>query len=72
MSLNEKDHYIHRTHLHHCIPQQNDRCLLRFPAVHGENVVFTYAGDLYTVSSSGGTARKLTNDIGIKCSHIST
>jgi tricorn protease len=26
--------------------------------------VFSYAGDLYAVSSSGGTARKITNDIG--------
>ena len=38
--------------------------LLRFPAIHGEQVVFTYAGDLYTVSARGGVARKLTNDIG--------
>jgi tricorn protease len=38
--------------------------LLRFPTIHGDNVVFTYAGDLYSVSSSGGIARKLTTDIG--------
>ncbi|MCO5234628.1 MAG: S41 family peptidase [Chitinophagaceae bacterium] len=38
--------------------------LLRFPAVHGNQVVFSYAGDLYTVSKTGGTARKLTNDPG--------
>ncbi|MDR2083687.1 MAG: PDZ domain-containing protein [Bacteroidales bacterium] len=36
--------------------------LLRFPTVHDNQVVFTYAGDLYTVSKSGGVARKLTND----------
>jgi tricorn protease len=36
--------------------------LLRFPAVHGGQVVFSYAGDLYTVPISGGTAHKLTND----------
>lgn len=40
--------------------------LLRFPTIHGDNVVFTYAGDLYTVSSSGGVARKLTTDIGME------
>lgn len=40
--------------------------LLRFPAVYGDKLVFTYAGDLYTVSSKGGTARKLTNDIGME------
>jgi tricorn protease len=43
---------------------QNEARLLRFPAIHGDQIVFTYAGDLYTVSASGGIARKLTNDIG--------
>jgi tricorn protease len=38
--------------------------LLRFPTIHGNQVVFSYAGDLYTVSSSGGVARKLTNHEG--------
>lgn len=38
--------------------------LLRFPAIHGKQVAFTYAGDLYTVSASGGVARKLTNHAG--------
>ena len=38
--------------------------LLRFPAVHGDNLVFSYAGDLYVVSSRGGTARRLTSDEG--------
>lgn len=38
--------------------------LLRFPAIHGDRIVFTYAGDLYTVASTGGVARKITNDIG--------
>lgn len=38
--------------------------LLRFPAVSGNTVVFSYAGDLYTVPRSGGVARKLTNHPG--------
>jgi tricorn protease len=38
--------------------------LLRFPACHGSQVVFTYAGDLYTVPVSGGVARRLTSDVG--------
>jgi len=38
--------------------------LMRFPAVHGNQVVFTYAGDLYTVPLNGGVARKLTSHIG--------
>jgi len=45
---------------------QNESRLLRFPAIYGDNVVFTYAGDLYTASSNGGVARKLTNDIGME------
>jgi len=39
-----------------------DARLLRFPAVHGDQVVFTYAGDLYTVPLKGGLARRLTSD----------
>jgi tricorn protease len=43
---------------------QPETRLLRFPAIHGNQIVFSYAGDLYTVSSKGGTARKLTSDAG--------
>ena len=43
---------------------QEESRLLRFPTMHGNQVVFSYAGDLYTVSLNGGLARKLTNDIG--------
>ena len=38
--------------------------LLRFPAMHGSQVVFSYAGDLYTVGKEGGTARKITSHPG--------
>jgi tricorn protease len=41
---------------------QDEARLMRFPAIHGEQVVFSYAGDLYTLDKDGGTARKLTND----------
>ncbi len=41
---------------------QNETRLLRFPAIHKDQVVFSYAGDLYTVQKQGGIARKLTND----------
>ncbi len=43
---------------------QQEARLLRFPTIHGDKIVFSYAGDLYTVSSTGGVARKLTNDVG--------
>jgi len=41
---------------------QDEVRLLRFPAIYGNQIIFTYAGDLYTVDKTGGVARKLTND----------
>ena len=38
--------------------------LLRFPATNGREVVFTYAGDLWTVPISGGQATRLTSHVG--------
>lgn len=38
--------------------------LLRFPAIHGDRIVFSYAGDLFLVNSEGGIARKLTSHNG--------
>ncbi len=38
--------------------------LLRFPASSGDRIVFTYAGDLYSVAAAGGMARKLTGHEG--------
>ncbi|MBQ2502498.1 MAG: PD40 domain-containing protein, partial [Bacteroidales bacterium] len=38
--------------------------LLRFPATNGQEVVFSYAGDLYTVSINGGEAKRITSHIG--------
>jgi len=35
--------------------------LLRFPTTNGPQIVFTYAGQLYTVPKDGGVARRLTN-----------
>ncbi|MGV3761238.1 S41 family peptidase [Parapedobacter sp.] len=43
---------------------QEEVRLLRFPAVHGSQVVFTYAGDLYTASTQGGMARRITSHPG--------
>ncbi|HKX60468.1 MAG TPA: protease, partial [Verrucomicrobiae bacterium] len=36
--------------------------LLRFPAMHGDQIVFGHAGDLYTVKADGGIARRLTSN----------
>jgi tricorn protease len=38
--------------------------LLRFPATNGKDLVFSYAGQLYTVPISGGVARRLTDGPG--------
>lgn len=38
--------------------------LLRFPSTNGREVVFTYAGDLYTAPITGGEARRLTSHEG--------
>ena len=38
--------------------------LLRFPATNGNEIVFSYAGDLYKVPATGGEARRLTSHVG--------
>ncbi|MBS1226444.1 MAG: hypothetical protein H6R32_378 [Candidatus Aminicenantes bacterium] len=38
----------------------------RFPAIHGDTVVFTSEGDLWTVDVRGGLARRLTSHSGIE------
>ncbi|MBN1846585.1 MAG: PD40 domain-containing protein, partial [Sedimentisphaerales bacterium] len=45
---------------------QDTARLLRFPAIHEDRIVFTYAGNLYTVAAAGGVARRLTNDVGFE------
>ncbi len=44
------------------VTAQNEAKMLRFPTIHGNDVVFTYGGDLYSVDIKGGIAHKLTND----------
>lgn len=45
-------------------PGTQEAGLLRFPTIHHDRVVFTHAGDLYTVPVEGGIARRLTSHPG--------
>jgi tricorn protease len=40
--------------------------LLRFPDIHGDTLVFTYGGDLWTAAASGGIATRLTASPGLE------
>ncbi len=40
--------------------------LLRFPNVWHDRIVFSYAGDLWTVGTEGGTASRLTANPGLE------
>lgn len=40
--------------------------LMRFPDIHGDRVVFTYAGDLWSAPVAGGTAIRLTAHPGLE------
>ncbi len=44
--------------------QAQEARLLRFPATNGTEIVFSYAGDLYSVPIQGGEAVRLTSHIG--------
>lgn len=40
--------------------------LLRFPDISGEKLAFTYGGDIWTASASGGSATRLTSHPGVE------
>ncbi|HSV88643.1 MAG TPA: S41 family peptidase [Bacteroidales bacterium] len=44
----------------------NDARLIRFPHISGNMVAFVYAGDIWTVPSKGGDARRLTSHNGLE------
>ena len=45
-------------------PDFTDARLLRMPDIHGDTIVFVYAGDLWTVPTGGGQAVRLTGSVG--------
>ncbi len=44
----------------------NDARLMRFPDINNNLVAFVYAGDIWTVNSAGGDARRLTSHEGME------
>lgn len=49
---------------------QTGHLLLRNPALSKSQIVFTYAGDLWSVSREGGEARRLTTSPGTETSAV--
>src|SRR5580698_3005156 len=47
-------------------PHASASKLLRFPNVWHDRIVFSYAGDLWTVGTQGGTAVRLTSNPGLE------
>jgi tricorn protease len=47
-------------------PAAAETKLLRFPDIYGDKVVFTYGGDLWIASTTGGTATRLTAHPGME------
>ncbi|HVN59142.1 MAG TPA: PDZ domain-containing protein [Bacteroidales bacterium] len=44
----------------------DDARLLRFPDINNNLIAFVYAGDIWTVNSDGGEARRLTSHVGLE------
>lgn len=48
------------------IGQAQEMRLMRYPAIHGDNIVFTYGSDLWLANRNGGHARRLTSHPGVE------
>ena len=51
------------------VPQleaKEDMRLLRFPDINGDQIVFVYAGSIWSVNAAGGDAKKLTSHKGLE------
>ena len=44
----------------------DDSRMMRYPDINGNQIVFVYAGDIWTVNSTGGDARQLTSHKGLE------
>jgi len=52
--------------LHSDTPPATHPGYYRYPAIHGETIIFTAEGDLWMVGSKGGPARRLTSNPGLE------
>ena len=48
------------------VKAENDSRLLRFPDINKDLIAFVYAGDIWTVNSTGGDAKRLTSHLGLE------
>jgi tricorn protease len=48
------------------VKSENDSRLLRFPDINKNLIAFVYAGDIWTVNSNGGDAKRLTSHLGLE------
>ena len=48
------------------IAQTGESRFMKYPSIHGDKIVFSYDTDLWTISTKGGTAEKLTSLNGIE------
>lgn len=48
----------------HTFGKEREARLMRFPHISNNTIAFSYAGDIYTVSSDGGEAKRITSHIG--------
>jgi tricorn protease len=48
------------------VAAMNDARMLRFPDINNNLIAFVYAGDIWTVNSNGGEARRLTSHEGLE------
>ena len=48
------------------VSAMNDARMMRFPDINNNLIAFVYAGDIWTVNSNGGDAKRLTSHPGIE------